>query len=101
MDQDEHREVVRSLLGKFAVSIVSAGVFFFLSLKGPIPLDAVSSAIVGFFFFFCIGDKFFPESTKFIRRRARNYRRAKRGREPLDVEDEPTPEIISDFQRRG
>lgn len=101
MDQAEHRGVVRSLLAKTTVSIIFAGIFFFLSLKGPIPLDAVSSAIIGFFFFFCIGDKFFPESTKFIRRRARNYRRAKRGLEPLDVEDEPSPEIISDFQRRG
>jgi len=101
MDADEHRAVVRSLTGKFIVSFVFAAIAVGLSLREIIHLDLISSAVIGFFFFFCIGDKFFPESTKFIRRRARNFRRAKKGLEPLDVDDEPCPEIISDFQRKG
>ncbi|MGI9243050.1 MAG: hypothetical protein ACR2RV_19790 [Verrucomicrobiales bacterium] len=101
MEADEHRGVVRSLIGKLIVSTITGLIAAAISLKGFIHLDAFTSAIIGFLFFFCIGDKFFPESTKFIRRRARNYRRVKRGLEPLDVDDEPSPEIISDFQRKG
>ena len=101
MEADEHRGVVRSLVGKIIVSTIIGLIAAAISLKGIIHLDVFSSALIGFLFFFCIGDKFFPESTKFIRRRARNFRRAKKGLEPLDVEDEPCPEIISDFQRKG
>jgi len=100
MQQDEYRAVVRSLVGKFIGSILTAGLFFFLSLHDYLRLDAVSCATLGFFLFFCAGGKLFPESSKFISRRARNYRRAKKGLEPLDVDDEPTAEIVTNFQRK-
>lgn len=101
MDQEEHRAVVRSLVGKIVGSLATAGLCVYLSLQGIIRLDASFSALLGFFLFFCVGDKFFPESTKFIGRRARNYRRAKRGHELLDVDDEPTAEIRTNFQRKS
>ena len=100
MDQSEYSAVRTSVVLKILSSIVFAGLAVLLSVKGYIRLDASSCALLGFFLFFCIGDKFFPESTKYISRRARNYRRARKGLEPLDVDDEPTAEIISDFQRK-
>jgi hypothetical protein len=99
MDEDEHRGVVRSLIAKLIGSLVFGGIAAVLSLQRIIHLDVYSAAIVGFLFFFCIGCKFFPESSKYIGRRARNFRRARKGLEPLDVADEPTAEIITDFQR--
>jgi hypothetical protein len=101
MEQDEHRAVVRSLVMKFACSFVVAFVLMVLSANDYIRLDVLSTGVLGFFLFFCVGDKFFPESTKFIGRRARNYRRSKKGLEPLDLDDEPSAEINSDFQRKS
>jgi hypothetical protein len=100
MDQEEYRAVTRSLVLKFLASIITAGIFIHLSLKNHIRLDVSSSAILGFFLMFCAGGKFFPESTKFVTRRARNYRRTRKGLDPLDIDDEPTAEIIQDFQRK-
>ena len=62
---------------------------------------AGSVTLLGFFLMFCAGGKLFPESTKYTSVRARNYRRTRKGLEPLDPEDEPAAEIITDFQRRG
>jgi hypothetical protein len=101
MDQDEFRAVVRSSALKLLASIIVAGIFFYLSIKDYIKFDALTSACLGFFLMFCAGGKFFPESCKLISRRARNYLRAKKNLEPLDVEDEPAAEIITNFQRRG
>jgi len=101
MDKAEYSGVVRSFALKFLVSLIGAGVGVYGSLKDYIDFDVYTCALLGFFFVFCMGGKVFTESSKFISRRARNYRRAKKGLEPLDVEDEPTPEIITDFQRRG
>ena len=101
MDEDEHRGIVRSLIGKTIGSLIAAAIVAALSLRGIIHLDFFSSALLGFLFFFCAGGKLFPESSKYISRRAQNFRRMKRGQEPLDVDDEPTAEIISNFQRKG
>lgn len=100
MDQDEYRATVRSAIGIFVLSTIGAGIGFFLSIEHHFPLDALSSAFLGFFLGFCLGPKFFPDSTKIISRRARNYRRARKGLEPLDTEDEPQAEIITNFQRK-
>ena len=101
MEQDEYRAVVRSLVLKLIGGLLGAVIFFYLSAKDYISLGVLSSAFLGFFLFICAGGKLFPESTKFIHRRARNYRRAKRGLKPLDVDDEPTAEIHSNFQRKS
>ena len=100
MEDAEYREVIRGAIAVVIGSIIFAGIGFFLSVRDLFPLDAISTALLGFFFFFCIGPKFFPDSTKIITRRTRNYRRAKKGLGMLDVDDEPTSEIITDFQRK-
>ena len=100
MDQGEYRAMVRSVICIFIGALIFAGIGFYLSLKNFFPLDALSTALLGFLLFFCVGPKFFPDSTKFISRRARDYRRSRKGLDPLDPEDEPKPEIIRDFQRK-
>ena len=101
MEKDEYRDVVRSVILKFFASIITAGVFMYLSVINLIPFDALSCAFIGFFLMFCAGGKLFPESTKYTSVRARNYRRSRKGLPPLDPEDEPAAEVITDFQRRG
>ena len=101
MDQDEHRAIVRGVIAIFIGGIVCATLAVFLSLENHFPLDALSSGFLGFFFFFCVGPKFFPDATKFITRRARNFRRSRKGLDPLDEEDEPKAEVFKDFQRRS
>ncbi|MFT5105800.1 MAG: hypothetical protein ACI8XO_002678 [Verrucomicrobiales bacterium] len=101
MEKDEYQAIVRSLALKIIGSIIFAGIAFYLSAAYYIKLGVLESAFLGFWLFFLAGGKFFPESTKFITRRARNYRRAKKGLEPLDLDDEPTAEIITNFQRKG
>lgn len=101
MEQDEYRDIVMSLVMKLIGSFIVAAICFYFSAINKIKFDVITSAFLGFALFFAIGGKIFPESSKFISRRARNYRRAKRGLPPLDIDDEPTAEIITDFQRKG
>ena len=100
MERDEYRGVIRSLILKIVCSVVVAAVTGYLSVRDVIKLGVLTTVFLGFMLTFCAGGKVFMESNKIMSGRAVNYRRVKRGLEPLDLADQPSAEFRSGFQRR-
>ena len=95
----EYRKVLRSFLGRCAFAVLCAIALSFPAASGRLPLGIVPAALLGLGFGFGTGAKLFPESGFVLRRRFRNYRRAKKGLELLAEDDVPEVSYHSDFRR--
>ncbi len=96
---EEYRKVLRSFISRCVFAILCAIVLSIPAANGQIPLGIVPAALLGLGFGFGTGAKLFPESGFVLRRRFRNYRRAKRGLELLVEDDVPEVVYHSDFRR--
>ena len=100
MDDAEYRLVLRSQIMRslFAVAIGIGGGA--VAAVRMLPLGIVPTALIALAFGYGIGGKFFPDSGGVLRRRFRNYRRAKKGL-PLLAEDEVPIVGYFDEYRKG
>lgn len=99
MDTAEHRIIVTSQLLRLAFACAIMGAIIAITSYTRAPIGLVPSAFGGLVFGYCLGGKFFPDSGAIIGRRFRNYRRAQRGRPPIDEGEVPKVGYIDDFRR--
>ena len=95
----EYRKVQRSFIGRCLFAVLCAIVISIPAAYGKLPIGIVPAALLGLGFGFGSGAKLFPDSGSVLRRRFRNYRRAKKGLELLAEDDVPEVAYHSDFRR--
>jgi len=99
MNDDEYRLVRRSVVMTSIVAIGFGVLGFLASALGYTQfLGAIPSFIFGFFFGLVLGNKLFPDTSKYLTTRRRNYQRIKAGKAPIEDED-PETEYNSDIGR--
>jgi hypothetical protein len=99
MTVEEHGIVIRHFIGSLIVAILCAVGGFMLSASGLTKvIGAWPTAFFGLVFGLSLGNKLFPDASRIITIRFRNYRRAKAGKKLIDDTD-PEQEYNHDIGR--
>ena len=99
METADYRLTARSHLMRVIFSAVVAAVVAWLSLSTDIPVGFIPMLFIGLGFAYGISGKLFPDSDQYFSLAAKNFRRVRRGLEPLGEDQSRDVSYFDEFRK--